>query len=191
MASNRYKWSIFQNFLDSEVTTTSIVSSCWSSASPACLSREVSVQAHTGVLSLCLWHSNTWLCPQFADCSVLRKLGFWRCPWWWWFWIGTLNYNLCFYHPIFLPSTQNPFLEVGGASVYYSWLMRIQRQCRWETGSVMYALGQVLTPSSVSGTGHLGTSNNTISHITHRWKPWFLSWKPEALTVWKCHQAEE
>ena len=153
--------------------------------------RAVFVQVHTGLPSLCLWHSSKWLCHQFADCSVLRKLGSWRCPCWCSVWIWELNYNLCFHYIPLFPSTPDPFLEAGEPSVHHSWLMRTQRQCMWWTGSVRAAPGQVLTPSAAPGTGHLGTSNVNISHTSASCHVWVPLLKPWTLTAWKGQQAEE
>ena len=184
-------YSIVRNFLDSEV---SLGIPGWFSLSPAgpehpC--REVFVQVHTGCTSLCFWHSSTWLCLQFEDCSFLRKLGSWRCPCWWSVEIWELNYNLCRHQPILLPSTQIYFLKADEPNVQDSWLMRTQRQCMWWTGSVRAAPGQVLTPSAAPGTGHLGTSNTTISHTSPSWHVWVPLLKPWTLTAWKGQQAEE
>ena len=53
------------------------------------------------------------------------------------------------------------------------------------------APGQVLTPSAVSGTGHLETNNITVSHTSHRGHTYIPLLKLLTLTAWKCHQAEE
>lgn len=121
-----------------------------------------------------------------------KETWLWSYACWWWPRIWELNYNQCFHYPMLFPLTPDPIVEAGGPSVYESWLMRAQRHCKWETesGSVMTAPGQVLTPSPGPGTVHLETSNIIISHTFHTlctWVSLLKLWN----TGWKGHEAEE
>ena len=49
--------------------------------SPSCLPTGGFVWAHTDFPSLCLLHSNTWLCPQLSGCSFAESLCSWSCLW--------------------------------------------------------------------------------------------------------------
>ena len=73
---------------------------------------------------------------------------------WWLSRIWELNCNQCFHYTVLFPLTPDPFLEIGLPSVHDSWLMRTERQCKWQTGSgsaVMTAPVQVLSLSPGTG----------------------------------------
>jgi hypothetical protein len=127
-----------------------------------------------------LWQGHRWLCPQFEFCSVLRKVDSWMCPYWCWFRIWDLNYTLCFHLSILLASSAIPFLVAGGPSLHHRWLMRSQRQCRWETACEDCSRSGH-DYFSCTSTGYLGTNNIIISHTCHRCQacfPLLKAWNP-------------
>ena len=125
---------------------------CWSCVPH----RGVFVWAHSSIHSLCLLHSNTWLCPQTSDCSFPGTECSWHCLWRLWTGPSQRRYSTCYPHRnVWLRPTPAHSLEPGGlssSSSHWRWIQRLHRRV---SGTFQAALSLPQTPAIAPHTGHL------------------------------------
>jgi hypothetical protein len=133
---------------------------------------DLCLKHHTKILSICVLKT-CWYSSSFSSIEMEN----------------IKNFNSQFPDPFTHNLIPAKLCHLNCTVALPSKLEEAQNQLKWGTGSERPSAGQVLSPTAALATGHLMMWSISINQHRRIAIPMFLSWDPETLSAWSCHQA--